>query len=191
MDGQGRVIYALCPAKIPAERAFAWAKGVLGELQPEQVIMQTSLPVGDFTLSCPSSSASMLLTTDKTQAAEFKGHDSEEEVAARQFAVSTSAAAGNKVDQVLPELPTGNLVSGVAAAVMSRLQASIQLTLRPCKRTSSAKSLVNQMQAQGVPATLLVSVQGSGMPGLDTLKSLAGALQACLAAAGEDPAPRL
>ena len=65
MKGHGRVIYALCPANIPAERAFAWAKGVLGQLQPEQVIVQTSLSVGDcaiYTLSCPSSSAFMMLT---------------------------------------------------------------------------------------------------------------------------------
>ena len=65
MEGHGRVMYALCPANIPAERAFAWAKGVLGQLQPELVIVQTSLSVGGcaiYALSYPSSSAFMLLT---------------------------------------------------------------------------------------------------------------------------------
>lgn len=43
-SGDG-VLVALCPGKFPAERAFAWSKALLDRFQPQEVLVEASVPV--------------------------------------------------------------------------------------------------------------------------------------------------
>lgn len=59
---------------------------------------------------------------------EFRGREPEEG-SLHHFIAATSAAAESPSAKGLPKLPTGNLVAGLPAALMSRCQASCQAVL--------------------------------------------------------------
>jgi len=134
--GEG-VLFALCRGPLPPSRAFAWGRELLSRLQPEEVVVEEAI-----------------------SAAEFSGGGGDREEPSQSYSVTTSAAAATKMRGSLQKLPTGNLVSGLPAAVMSRAQAS------------------------GLAAVLLVTVKQGHSPGRSDLESLGAALQACLATSG-------
>ncbi|CAL8469394.1 g8935 [Coccomyxa elongata] len=125
------LLVAVCRAAVTPERSGAWANGLFAEINPEQVICVSSLPARQF-----------VGQEDPTQEP-------------LHFVLHMN---GRGADQKhgIPLLPTGNLVSGQPAAVMS------------------------YCQVHGIPATLLVSVDASPLPDSIAVKSLAQNMVALL-----------
>lgn len=130
-SGSKPVLVAVCRAAVTPERSGAWANGLFAEINPEQVICISSLPARQF-----------VGREDPTQEA-------------LHFVLHTSGS-GAEQSHGTPLLPTGNLVSGQPAAIMS------------------------YCQVHGIPATLLVSLDASPLPDSIAVKALAQNIVALL-----------
>ncbi|BDA44865.1 probable proteasome assembly chaperone 1 [Coccomyxa sp. Obi] len=125
------VLVAMCRAAVTPERSGAWANGLFAEINPEQVICISSLPARQF-----------IGQEDPTQEP-------------LHFLLQTNGSRSEQKHGI-PLLPTGNLVSGQPAAIMS------------------------YCQVHGIPATLLVSVDASPLPDSIAVKALAQNMVALL-----------
>ncbi|KAK9794644.1 hypothetical protein WJX73_007608 [Symbiochloris irregularis] len=120
--------------KRPAKRAVAWARSLLQHIAAQRIVLLTSMPAVEF-------------------------HAAGRPAQHAQFVLETAAAHGT-IAHGLPYLPSGNLVAGLPAAILSLCQIREQ------------------------PAIALVDVQEGSAPDLQSLHSLASSAQALLQKAG-------
>ncbi|CAL5230003.1 g13442 [Coccomyxa viridis] len=130
-----RTAVALCSSLIPPERAAAWVEGMLSHVEAQHAVVVASLPAREY-----------IGVGDPTQES-------------LQYVLESTAATGS-CTHGLPYLPTGNLVSGLPAALMS------------C------------CQVQQRAATLLLSVDASPMPDSSCIQAIARALTKLLSSLG-------
>lgn len=126
-----------CTQMVPPERAVAWTRAVLKHTVAEQIVVLTQL-----------------------QAADYHGPRAAEDTSL-QFSMRTAAAKGmQQHPNPVSYLPSGTLISGLSAAVMS------------------------YCQARSRPATMLIDVQLEPSPDTGSLHAFAQAAEQLLQRAG-------
>ena len=119
--GGGGMLLVSCSRAVHPERSWAWARGVLEALQPRDSIVVSTMPATQFRGDGDAAN-DVLVFAVATSAA-----------AAQQAVQQSAAAAGGAArggrglaggGGMPPPLPSGSLLSGVAAAVVSYCQAS-------------------------------------------------------------------
>lgn len=134
-----RVVVALCQDDIPAERSRAWAAAVLGALQPSRVAVLCTMLAQQFVGGAGDPSEDALV-----------------------FAVESAAAGGAARAAGLAPLPSGNLLGGLPAAVLTQCQ----LTGRPCAVGCAVQHMpvADAQLARGIAAAGDAMAEAVGVP---------------------------
>jgi len=100
LDEQGKIMITTCQYNVPAERALAVAKGMLSEICPKHVLVLGSM-----------------------SSEQMRGGQGDPSQEALLYVLRTAASRSSSRQQLqLPHLPTGTLVSGLPAALMTYCQ---------------------------------------------------------------------
>lgn len=119
--GGGGVLLVSCSRAVHPERSWAWTRGVLEALQPRDSMVVSTMPANQFRGDGDAANDVLVFVVPTSAAAAQQ--------AAQPAAAAADGAAGGSRGRaggggMPPSLPSGTLLSGVAAAVVTFCQAS-------------------------------------------------------------------
>jgi hypothetical protein len=116
--GGGGMLLVSCSRAVHPERSWAWTRGVLEALQPQESIVVSTMPANQFRGDGDAANDTLVFAFATSAAA----------AVAQPAAAAIGTADGGRgragAGGMPPSLPSGTLLSGVAAAVVSYCQAS-------------------------------------------------------------------
>lgn len=150
--GGGGMLLVSCSRAVHPERSWAWARGVLEALQPQDSIVVSTMPANQFRGDGDAANDTLVFAVATSAAAVQQPAQPAATAADGAGGGGRGPAGGGGMP---PPLPSGTLLSGVAAAIVSYCQASCpHSNCSSCSRHPSRSGPIMALMAKtALPAS--------------------------------------